>query len=86
MIYRFSDLKSKEIIHITDGERIGFIYDMEIDADTGKIISLCVPGAFKAMGLLGRESERTIKWEDIKLVGDDLIITESVKDLTKEEK
>lgn len=77
MIYKFSDLKSKEVIHIAEGERIGFISDMEIDSESGKIISLCVPGAYRAMGLLGREPERTIKWEDIKKIGDDLVIIET---------
>lgn len=74
MTYKFSELKSKEVIHIENGERLGFVYDIEIDFDTGKIISLSVPGAYKAMGLLGREDDRVIKWEDIRKIGDDLIM------------
>lgn len=74
MTYKFSDLKAKEIIHIENGERLGFIYDMEIDFETGKIISLSVPGAYKAMGLLGKETDKIIEWENIKKIGDDLIM------------
>lgn len=74
MIYRFSEIRAKEVIHITDGERIGFISDLEIDFETGKIISLCIPGAYKMLGLFGKEQERTVKWDDIKKIGDDLII------------
>lgn len=77
MLYKFSDLKSKEIIHIIDGERIGFISDIEIDPENGKVISLCVPGTYKIFGLLGREPDRKIPWECIKKIGDDLVIIDS---------
>ena len=54
MIYRFSEIRAKEVIHITDGERIGFISDLEIYFETGKIISLCFPGAYKMLGFFGK--------------------------------
>ena len=74
MMYKFSELKSKEVIHIDDGERLGYVSDIEIDMESGKIISISVPGAYKAFGLLGKEPDYTIKWEQIKRIGDDLIM------------
>ncbi len=74
MIYKFSDLRDKEVIHITNGERVGFINDAEVDFETGKIISVSVPGGYKALGLFGKEQDRVIKWENIKKIGSDLII------------
>ena len=76
MVVKFSDLKSKEIIHILNGDRVGFISDFEIDFETGKVLSVTVPGSYKALGLLGKEPDKIIKWESIKKIGDDLIIIE----------
>lgn len=74
MTYKFSELRSKEVIHMSDGERLGFVSDIEVDEATGKIIAISVPGAYRAFGLLGKEADKTIKWESIKKIGDDLIM------------
>ena len=75
MTYLFSDLRTKEVIH----ERLGFVSDVEIDTVTGRIVSISVPGAYKALGLLGREPDRRIPWENIKKIGDDLVIVENIR-------
>ncbi len=77
MLHKFSELRLKEAIHIADGERLGFVSDIEIDSDTGKIISISVPGAYKAFGLLGKEPDRIIKWENIIKIGDDLVMVDN---------
>ena len=74
MIYKFSELKSKEVIHIDNGERLGFVSDVEIDIENGNIVSISVPGAYRMLGLLGKEPDYTIRWDRIKKIGDDLIM------------
>ncbi len=76
MKINYNELKNKEIIHIKNGDRLGYICDLEIDSDTGKITSLCVPGNYKAFGLFGKEDDIKIDWERIKKIGEDLIIIE----------
>ena len=71
------DLKAKEVIDIHTGNRLGFVYDVEIDIVSGKLVSLVVPGAYKFMGIFGRENDNVIKWEQIKKIGDDIILIES---------
>lgn len=78
MIVKFSELRSKEVIHINNGDRVGFISDVDIDFGTGKVISISVPGPYKALGLLGKEPDTIIKWENIKKIGDDLVIIDSI--------
>ena len=80
MNYKFSELHAKEVINIKDGERLGFVSDIEIDASSGNIISISVPGAYRAFGFLGKEPDKTIKWENIIKIGDDLIM---IDDKTK---
>lgn len=77
MLYKFSELRLKEAIHIEDGERLGFVSDIEIDSNTGKVVSISVPGAYKAFGLLGKEPDRIIKWENIIKIGDDLVMIDN---------
>lgn len=77
MKYKFSELRTKEIIHIADGERLGFVSDIEIDSSTGKVLSLSVAGAYKAFGLLGKEQDKIIPWEQIKKIGEDLVIIDT---------
>lgn len=79
MTYLFSDLKNKEVIHIGDGERLGFVSDMEIDPVSGRIVSISVPGAYRFLGLFGKEADKRIPWENIKKIGDDLVIVENIR-------
>ncbi len=74
---KFTELRTKEIIHIADGERLGFVSDIEIDTETGKIVSLSAAGAYKAFGLLGKEQDKVIPWEQIRKIGEDLVIIDT---------
>ena len=79
MTVNFSELRTKEVINIEDGERLGFVSDITLDTMSGKICSISVPGAYKLLGLIGREDDKVIPWENIKKIGDDLIIVEGDK-------
>lgn len=71
---KFSDMRTKEVICAQDGQRLGFVSDMEFDIDTGEISSVIVPGAYRFMGVFGRDDDIVIGWDRIITVGDDLII------------
>lgn len=73
---RIGDMKHKEIINTVDGSRLGYICDVEIDWDEGKIKKIIVPGPGKVMGLFGREMEYMIPWNQIKKIGEDIILVE----------
>ena len=72
-----NELRAKEVINVTDGARLGYVSDVEIDLDTGKLIAVIVPGAYRLMGLLGKEDDFVITWENIKKIGDDVIIIDT---------
>ena len=46
-----SDLRYKEVIDLTTGQRLGYVCDAEIDLEQGKIVSLIVPGDRKSTRL-----------------------------------
>ena len=71
------DFKHKEVIHICDGKRLGFVQDVCADFDTGRITSIIVPGGTnRLMNLFSNSNDIVIPWERIKRIGDDLILVE----------
>lgn len=73
---RTADLKQKEVINMSDGKRLGFVSDVEIDLDTGRIDSIIVPSGGRFLGLLGKDNEFIIPWERIKKIGEDIILVD----------
>lgn len=73
---RIYDMKQKEVVNLTDGARFGFISDIDIDPKTGKVKKIIVPGPGKVLGMFGREQEYQISWDEIRKIGDDIILIE----------
>ena len=76
MILRASELRVKEVVSVNDGKRLGYIFDMEIDMDTGKIVSFVIPGGGRILGFLGRGGELVLDWENIRKVGRDVVLVD----------
>ena len=60
-----SDLRYKEVIALTTGQRLGYVSDAEIDLEQGKIASLSVPGQKRRGGLLSGDDDYILPWESI---------------------
>lgn len=73
---RLSELRFRDVVTVKDGRRLGFISDWEVDAQSGRLLALVVPGSPRAFGLLGREPDHVIPWEKIKKIGEDVILVE----------
>jgi YlmC/YmxH family sporulation protein len=73
---RIYDMKQKEVINSNDGIRLGFISDIEVDLQDGKLIKLIVPGPAKLFGMFGRGKEYQIPWDSIKKIGEDIILVD----------
>lgn len=71
---RIADLRYKEVISVEDGTRYGYVGDMEIDLETGRVKALVVPGRRRFFGLLGREEDKYIPWDAISRFGEDIIL------------
>jgi len=68
------DLKQREVINVSDGRRLGYVYDIEINFENGKVESIVVPGPSRIKNLFGRNGDIVIPWEKIQRVGDDIIL------------
>lgn len=76
IVNRTADLKHKEVINISDGRRLGFVCDVEINLETGSIEGLVIPGGGRLFGFIGRENEFIIPWDKIIKIGEDIILVD----------
>jgi YlmC/YmxH family sporulation protein len=73
---RITELRDKEIINVCDGQRLGFVYDVMLNTESGQIVALIVPGPCRILGLFGRTDDYVIPWECIRRIGQALILIE----------
>ncbi len=73
---KLSDLKCKEVICVSDGRRLGYVWDACIDMPEGGICTLIVPGPCKFLGLFGRKDDFYIPWSCIRRIGPDIILVD----------
>ena len=57
-------------------EDFGFVQDVCANLETGTITSIIVPGSNKFMGMFSANNELEIMWENIKCIGEDVILVE----------
>ena len=79
-----AELRNKEIINIKNGERLGYVDDIEFDTEDSTVRSFIVYGRARLFGLLGREDDIVITCDDIEVIGaDTLLISASEAELAK---
>lgn len=76
MICRMDSLREKEVVNVSDGNKLGWVSDVEIDTESVTLRALVIYGRLKFFGLMGREDDIIIPWENVKLVGDDTILVD----------
>lgn len=74
MVCHVGDLRYKDVVNIKNGIRIGCVDDVEINTCTAEVTALVIYGRRKLFGLLGREEDIIIRWQDIDVIGEDTIL------------
>ena len=69
-----SDLRCREVINVSTGQRLGYICDAEIDMAEGRVLSFIVPGERKMGGLIAGDQDFVIPWNGIVRMGKDIIL------------
>jgi len=72
-----SDLRTKEIINLNTGHRLGFVYDVELTLPEGQVTALIIPGPSRFFGLLGREEDLIILWDQVVKIGEEIILVDT---------
>lgn len=72
---KISEFRQKEVVDINSGQRLGFICDIDVDLETGKIISVTVPSG-KLFSSVMKKADKIILWENIVKIGPDIILAQ----------
>ena len=73
-----SELQNKTLINMIDGRNIGNIVDIKMDEETGNIISLIIEQNKKGFSFSAKNNSAEIKWENIKKIGEDVILVNAL--------
>lgn len=77
ILVRASELRSREVININDGRKLGNIIDVDIDLESGKLRAIILPGPRGMLSLFSRSDDVVIPWDRIKRIGQDVILVEN---------
>ena len=83
MTCSIAELRNKEVICKLNGTRIGNVDDVELDVNSGQLVSIVIYGKGKVMGLFGKSEDFIIPWDDIDVIGEDTILVKCECPVTK---
>lgn len=73
---RISELRHKDVIDASDGRRLGYINDIEIDTSQGCVSSIVLPKESRFFSLFVKGEETVLHWQHIKKIGVDVILVD----------
>jgi YlmC/YmxH family sporulation protein len=68
-----ADLREKEVINLSDGERLGYVTEFEIEICEARVTALIIPAEIGFFGCPKGEG-LVIPWEKIECIGEDTIL------------
>ena len=74
MFCKITDMHDKEVINISDGNRLGCVDDVEIDTCTAQLCAIVIHGKPKLLGFAGHEEDLVIPWKEIEIIGEETIL------------
>lgn len=67
-------LCQKDVVSIVTGQNIGKVDDIEFGRENAKVEYLVIFGRPRFFGLLGREEDLKIAWDNVVTIGQDVIL------------
>ena len=74
MLCRIDELRNRQVVCVKDGCVLGYVSDIELDSENGRLTALVIYGRPKLMGLFGHETDIVVPWEEIKVIGQETIL------------
>jgi len=75
-VIKISDLRTREVVNVQDGRKLGLIKDLDLDVDKGKINALVLPGPNRFINIFTRKDDIIVPWDRIVKIGRDVILVE----------
>ena len=77
MLCRIDELRNKQVVCVHSGDVLGYVGDIEIDSQNGKIKSLVIFGKPRLLGLFGSREDIVIPWDDIEVIGAETVLVKN---------
>ena len=74
---KFTELQCREVICVSNGQRLGFVSDAIIELPEGKICALVVPGPCRYLGIAGRSEDYVIPMGSVCKIGPDIVLVDT---------
>lgn len=76
MLVRAAELRLLDVVNVVDGRKLGYVYDLDVDVDTGDIHALLLPGdsGRRLFSLFSRKPDISIPWSRVRKIGVDVIL------------
>lgn len=68
------ELCEKEVVQLEQGVCLGRADDLTFDPATAQLKSLVLQGRPRLFGLLGRDEDLNIPWQEIEIIGEDAVL------------
>ena len=81
MICRIDEMKNKQVVCVKDGCVLGYISDIELDTEKGRLTSIVIYGRLRFFGLFGREDDIVIPYDDIEVIGAETVLVSTTVNL-----
>lgn len=76
MVCTLEELRSKDVINVVNGENLGRIDDLQMNAQTASVTALILYGRPRLWGIFGPRDNCIIDFRQIRLVGKDVILVD----------
>lgn len=76
---RLSELQRKDIISLNNGRKVGRIIDVDINASTGQLDKIIIETTKLFRSILSSERDISIKFNQIKKMGEDVILIDTLE-------
>lgn len=83
MLCKFEELRHKQVVCMHSGEILGYLSDIEINSEDGKVESLVIFGKPRFFGLFGKTEDIIIPWGDIEVIGPETVIIKNSNAICK---
>lgn len=71
------ELCERDIVNVQSGANLGRVDDLAFSPETAAITHVVLYGRLKLFGLLGREEDVYIPWNDIQKIGEDVLLVDT---------
>lgn len=72
----FSELRSKLVVNLVDGKKLGHIIDLIFEERSAKILGVIVPGSKSFLSLFKQKEDIFIPYHNICKIGEDTVLVQ----------